>query len=361
MTTTRFRDDDNSLDEFYREVADAGLQPLWKLDGLLTERPDTMRAHLWSAKTLRQLAERAGDLVTLDRGGERRALALAHPDLGGRPFATPTMWAAVQHLGPGEFASAHRHSPAAIRFVLQGSGVFTLVDGDPVRMEPGDLVLTPSYAWHEHHNPGAEPMIWFDGLDLPLVTGLDAVFLEQGPREQTAYEPVPVSRSEQVYGTAGLGPVSELAVGAARQHRHSPLLAYRRVDTDRALDGLLRAHGGPAAAVRYLDPLTGRDIMPTLRAEMHRLLPGRRTATTRTVGSGIWVVYQGAGASVINGVRYEWGVGDVFVVPSWAMVDHEAYDPADLFLLSDGPVLEAVGLARTETLPEQQRVTSPVA
>jgi gentisate 1,2-dioxygenase len=364
MVTTRFTaDDDGDLDALYQDVAEADLQPLWLLKGLLPEQPNSMRPHVWRAKTLRHLAERAGDLVGIDRGGDRRVLGLAHPDLGGLPFATRTLWGAVQYLGPGELAPAHRHSPSAVRFVLEGSGVFTLVNGDPVRMEPGDLVLTPSYAWHEHHNPGDEPMIWFDGLDLPLIGNLDAVFFENGSDELTAYDEVPVSRSEQLHGTAGLRPLHTDPSLAQQpgEHRHSPLMTYRWVDTDRALDTMLAATGARAAAMRYVDPLTGRDMMPTLRGEMHRLLPGHRTPTTRTVGSGIWVVHRGTGASVVNGVRYEWGAGDILVTPSWAAVDHEATERADLFLLSDGPVIEAVGLARTETLPHRQTVTDTVS
>ncbi len=130
-------------------------------------------------------------MIGIDRGGDRRVLSLSHPDLGGLPFATHTLWGAVQFLGGGELAPAHRHSPAALRFVLEGSGVWTLVNGDPIRMAPGDLVLTPSWTWHEHHNPGPGPMIWFDGLDVPLVRNLDAVFFEPGGDEPSRYEPAP--------------------------------------------------------------------------------------------------------------------------------------------------------------------------
>lgn len=363
MATTRFHaSEDPELDALYADVAEADLQPLWLQGNLLPTAPNRLTPHLWRWKTLKHLAERSGDLVGIDRGGDRRVLALAHPDLQGRPFTTHTMWGAVQYLGAGELAPAHRHSPAAIRFVLEGSGVWTLVNGDPILMEPGDLVLTPSYNWHEHHNPGATPMIWFDGLDLPLVENLNAVFFEPGPEDLSPYETVELSRSEQHYGGAGLSPLMPSV--AAPEHpasgRHSPLMTYRWTHTDRALDAIL-ATGADTAAVRFTDPTSGRDIMPTLRGEMHRLTPGYRTPSTRTVGSGIWVVYRGAGATVVDGVRYEWSDGDVLVVPSWAAVDHEATEPADLFLLSDGPVVEAVGLGRVETLPEHQPVTNRTA
>ena len=188
MVTARFHDDTPDVDGLYADLAAADLQPLWTQPGLLTRTPNRLRPHIWRWKTLRDLAERSGNLVGIDRGGDRRVLSLSHPDLGGLPFATHTLWGAVQFLGAGELAPAHRHTPAALRFVLEGSGVWTLVNGDAVHMAPGDLILTPSWTWHEHHNPGTEPMIWFDGLDLPLVQSLDAIFFEPGSEELTGYE-----------------------------------------------------------------------------------------------------------------------------------------------------------------------------
>jgi gentisate 1,2-dioxygenase len=356
MATTRFHDDAPQVDVLYADLAAADLQPLWLQRGLLPRAPSRLAPHIWRWKALRGLAERSGDLIGIDRGGDRRVLSLAHPDLGGLPFATHTLWGAVQFLGGGELAPAHRHTPAALRFVLEGSGVWTLVNGDPVHMAPGDLILTPSWAWHEHHNPGTEPMIWFDGLDLPLVRNLDAVFFEPGGEEPNPYQPRLASRSEDRYGSAGLLPaVDETAtVEDPVSGRSSRLLAYRWPAVDAALSRLIRSTGQRTASVRYADPATGRDIMPTLRAELHRVLAGHRTRTTRTVGSAIWVAYRGSGATVVDGRRFRWTAGDVLVTPSWAAVDHEADEDADLFLLSDWPALEALGLARTEEAQQQQ-------
>lgn len=363
MATNRFTSPDSDLDKLYEDLAREDVQPLWTQHGLLPASPDGLRPHLWRGTTLRTLAERAGDLVGIDRGGDRRVISLAHPDLGGQPFATHTLWAALQYLKGGELAPAHRHSPAALRFVLEGEGVWTLVNGDPLAMGPGDLVLTPSYTWHEHHNPGDQPMIWFDGLDLPLVRNLDAIFFEPGPAELSPYDPVAKSASENRYGAAGLlplAPTDSRQVEAPASGIHSRLLAYRWADTDAALSRLLTGDGttGGHASIRFADPATGRDIMPTMRAEMHRVAAGARTPTTRTVGSSVWVVYRGSGSSVIDGVRYSWREGDMFVVPSWAPADHAAAADADLFVLSDGPVIEALGLGRTETLGGGQQVTA---
>jgi gentisate 1,2-dioxygenase len=356
MATTRFHDGAQDIDGLYADLAGADLQPLWTQHGLLPRTPDLLTPHIWRWKTLRDLAERSGDLVGIDRGGDRRVLSLSHPDLGGLPFATHTLWGAVQFLRGGELAPAHRHTPAALRFVLEGTGVWTLVNGDPVHMAPGDLVLTPSWAWHSHHNPGTEPMIWFDGLDLPLVRGLNAVFFEPGSEELSGYEPVPESRSEDLYGGAGLLPAGEQTAADQASGGSSRLLAYRWPAVDAALSRLINASGQRAARVRYADPVTGQDVMPTVRAEMHRVLAGHRTPTTRTAGSGIWVAYRGSGATVIDGRRFRWTAGDMFVTPSWAAVDHEATDDADLFLFSDAPTLEALGLARTEQSARQDTI-----
>jgi gentisate 1,2-dioxygenase len=355
MATSRFHDDAADVDGLYADMAAADLQPLWTQHGLLPLTPDRLSPHIWRWKTLRELAERSGELIGISRGGDRRVISLSHPDLGGLPFATHTLWGAVQFLRGGELAPAHRHTPAALRFVLEGSGVWTLVNGDPLHMAPGDLVLTPSWTWHEHHNPGTEPMIWFDGLDLPLVRNLDAVFFEPGGEELSRYEPARVSRSENLYSVPGLLPASEVTASVTdpASGRSSRLLAYRWAATDAALSRLIEASGGREARIRYADPESGRDIMPTLRAELYRVLAGHRTQTVRAAGSGVWVVYRGSGATVIDGRRYHWTAGDMFVTPSWAAVDHEAADDADLFLLSDGVVLDALGLGRTQELPRQ--------
>jgi gentisate 1,2-dioxygenase len=315
--------------------------------------PET-RAWLWQWKTLRALAERAGELIAIDRGGDRRVLSLSNPGLGGQPFATPTLWGAVQYLGPGESAPGHRHTPGAIRFVLEGEGVYTMVDGDACDMRPGDLILTPNWTWHDHNNRWDAPMIWFDGLDLPFVAGLEAVFFELYPVEELQPVTGEHNRSTRLFGGRGL-----LPLGAREQgRRHSPLLVYRREDTDAALAALLAEQDGPLVALEYVNPATGGPALPTMSCEMHRLLPGGRTTPVRRVGSAVVVVYAGAGTSVIDGQRFEWSTGDMFVIPSWGAVDHQASEPADLFVITDRPILEAFGLYREVALDGEQEVTS---
>lgn len=354
MTSTV--DETVALDRFYGDVAAADLQPLWtQTRDLMTPSPRGGGVpYLWRWDTLRALAERSGDLIPVERGGERRVLALANPGLGGLPYATSTLWGAVQFLGAGETAPAHRHSPGAVRFVMQGEGVWTAVDGDACPMAPGDLVLTPGHAWHEHHNPGAGTMIWFDGLDLPMVSALDAVFFEPGSELPSGAASPSRSVGEQLHGHPGLR-----AEGVPTVPGRSPLSVYRRAHTDAALADLAAARPeDPLVSVVFSDPATGRDVLPTMRCRMERLRPGARTSSRRSVGSSVRVVYSGHGRTVVDGRAFDWGPGDMITVPSWAAVDHEAGEPADVFVLSDAPVIEALRLARTEVLDAPQPVTT---
>jgi len=342
--------------ELYAAMGDANIQALWtQAADLMPQQPKPHAVPwLWRWETVLALAARAGQVVAVGRGGERRALALANPGLGGLPFATATLWGAMQYLNARESAPAHRHSAAAIRFVLQGHGVWTTVNGEPCPMSRGDLVLTPSMTWHEHHSGADEPMVWFDGLDLPVVKALDASFFELAGEEyldQMGVGPTQ-ARSAAIYAHPGLLPDV-----VPDSDRHSPLTVYQWKHTDRALAELAAATGRGDVELRFADPVHGRDALPTMRCAMRRLAPGTRTPTTRTVGSSLLVVFSGRGRTVVDGVGFDWGPGDVLALPSWCAADHEAAEPADLFVLSDAPVLEALRLDRTEVLKEPQQVT----
>jgi gentisate 1,2-dioxygenase len=339
-------------DEFCGALAAHDLQALWSLQRKIM--PDvpipSTRPWLWKWDTVFPLARRAGEIITIERGGDRRVLALANPGLNGLPFTSTTLWGAVQYLGPGETAPAHRHTPSAIRFVMAGSGVYTTVDGDACEMEPGDLILTPNWKWHDHNNYGDEPMVWFDGLDLPLMVTLESIFFENHPDLQ---QPVRGhGLSEQLYTGPGVAPA-----GAERDPRNSPLLRYSWANTERQLEELRRSEDGPEVTVEYLNPVTGGPAIRTFSNEMKRIVPGAKTSTRRTTGSSVHVVFQGAGRTVIDGMAFDWGPGDVFVVPSWAAVDHEATEQADHFVISDRPVLEAFRLYKLEVVEGGQEIT----
>ena len=349
MATRRFAATDPELDVLYKQLAEGHLQPLWELKGLLTREPVVRGVpHRWAGADLRELGAMAGDLVPVDRGGDRRVLACCNPGLDCAPYAVSTLWAAVQYLRGHEVAPAHRHTPAALRFIVEGEGVWTLVDGDPLHMGTGDLVLTPSWTFHEHHNPGDRPMIWMDVLDLPVVAALDAVFFEEGPSEEADTSIAVRSAAEGWYGGGpGLVPVDGPALPAHR----SPLLAYRWADTERALVAQLGTSGSDHARLRYSDPVRGGDVMPTMRCEIERVRIGSTSSTTRQTGGRVACVLHGTGRVRIGEQTYEVEPGDILAIPSWSPWSVHATEEIDLFSTSDAPVLEALGLFRSETLP----------
>jgi gentisate 1,2-dioxygenase len=354
-----------ALEELYRGFEKELLVPLWTEIGDLMPVHPRSRAvpHIWRWEKLHELAGRAGELVPVGRGGERRAIALANPGLGGRPFATPTLWAAIQYLMPGEDAPEHRHTQHAFRFVIDGEGVWTVVGGDPVAMRRGDFLPQAGWNWHAHHNATAEPMAWIDGLDIPLQYITDAQFFELGRDEISDAEKTtpPLSRAERLWGHPGLRPVAPASMPRAPG---SPLLAYRWEHTDRALTDQLAlerdGYGGIVepghAAVRYTNPATGGDVLPTIRAEMHRIVRGAQTSPVRETGSSVYAVFDGSGTVTVGGMTWTVTRGDLFVVPSWQPFSAKSEAGAtdsdrntlDLFRFSDSPVFEALGLDRTD-------------
>ncbi|MFC8084238.1 cupin domain-containing protein [Streptomyces sp. NPDC057340] len=352
-----------ALEQLYRGFEQELLVPLWTEIGDLMPAHPRSRAvpHLWRWERLRELAAQAGDLVPVGRGGERRAIALANPSLGGRPFATPTLWAAIQYLMPGEDAPEHRHTQHAFRFVVEGSGVWTVVGGDPVPMNRGDFLPQAGWNWHAHHNATSEPMAWIDGLDIPFQYLTEAQFFEFGRDEISDAERITPerSRSERLWAHPGLRPLS-----ATPATPGSPLLAYKWEYTDAALaDQLLlekEGYGGTVepghAAVRYSNPHDGSDVLPTVRAEFHRIVRGAETAPVRETGSSVYQVFDGSGTVTVGGRSWTVGRGDLFVVPSWepfsarsesGTTDSDA-GALDLFRFSDAPVFEALRLDRTQ-------------
>jgi gentisate 1,2-dioxygenase len=349
-----------ALEALYRGFETELLVPLWtEIGDLMPQHPRSKAMpHLWRWDRLLELAGEAGRIVPVGRGGERRAIALANPGLGGRPFATPTLWAAIQYLMPGENAPEHRHTQHAFRFVVEGEGVWTVVNGDPVRMSRGDFLPQAGWNWHSHHNAATAPMAWIDGLDIPFSYLTESQFFEFG-RERVASSEMGTpdrSRSERLWGHPGLRPLSQPESPSA-----TPLLAYRWVDTDRALADQLaleaEGHAGTVspghAAVRFTNPSTGRDVLPTIRTEMHRIKSGASTLKRQEVGSSVFQVFEGSGTVKVG--EREWSVkrGDMFVVPSWAPFSAQC-DPAhtclDLFRFSDSPIFEALNGHRATTI-----------
>lgn len=345
-------EEERRLEQLYADFKSGHMIPLWtEIGDLMPPEPRPAAVpHLWRWRELLPLAEQAGELVPVGRGGERRAISLANPGLGGRPYATPTLWCAIQYLGGHEVAPEHRHSQNAFRFVVEGEGVWTVVNGDPVRMSRGDFLLTPGWNFHGHHNETDQPMAWIDGLDIPFVHYTDTSFFEFGIDRVTDDATPDVSRSERLWSNPGLRPLSGL-----RNTVSSPIGAYRWEYTDRALTEQLAIEdeGYPAtveqghAAVRFINPTTGGDVMPTIRAQFHRLRAGTETRKRREVGSSVYQVFEGRGYAIVGDQTYEVETGDIFVVPSWAPFQLQAETQFDLFEFGDQPIIESLQFQRT--------------
>ena len=319
---------------------------LWELASQMTAHPMPKAVpHIWRWSDVQPIVDESTAVVPM--GEERRALQLFNPGLDGRWATTNTLIGAVQVILPGEVARAHRHTPTAIRFIMQGEGAYTDVDGERIPMSPGDLVLTPSWAWHDHGNAGGEPVIWLDGLDIPLVQSLEAMFFQMYETPQ-----VPLTRghgaSRRLHGQANVAPT-----WVRERPASSPLLVYTWQDTLKALNDLRDEEGDPfdGIALQYTHPQTGGPVLPTMACCIQLICPGESLKAQRHTGSAVYYVAQGQGRTVIDGKAFAWRRGDVLALPSWALHEHANTSPAEdaiLFSIQDRPILEALNLYREE-------------
>jgi len=302
-----------------------------------------MRPWHWRAPDLDRLLDLIGARLRLERGGMRRTLRLANPGLA---FGTtPSFWASIQYIHPGEIASTHRHAANALRFVMQGSGTETTVDGELYVMNQGDLVLTPGWRWHDHENVSPRPMVWLDVLDISLVRALDAQFFEDGG---TARQPLSAQpqRAARQFGSFMMRPVDARPICRA-----SPALAYPWAQALGALEAAAALEPDPFddTILEYQNPLTGGPAMPTLGVRLQMLRPGAETRPHRHTGSALYHAVAGRGSMTIDDQRFDWGPGDFIALPSWAKHSHanaSSTEPAILFQVNDAPVLHALDLYR---------------
>lgn len=340
---------DERRKQYYADLEGLQMGPLWAVlcRTLTREPPKRETPQIWRWADVRPQLLRAGELVTTEEA-ERRVLMFLNPGNPARIGATATLYAAMQLLLPGESARAHRHSPAAIRFIVEGNGAFTCVDGEKVSMLPGDLVLTPPQVWHDHGNEGDEPVMWLDGLDIPLLLSLQCMFFEEY-EGTTQPAMMPPQRSEKLYGQC-LFPVGEEAAAKS----HSPVWTYRWSVAREALSALQKSSEADACdghLLKYVNPVTGGEVLATMGCRLQLLTAGRMTRPHRHTASAVYHVAEGRGRSILAGETFEWAQGDTFAVPIWCPHQHLAVDQdAVLFSLTDEPVLRAVGQYREEAL-----------
>lgn len=331
----------------YEEIGQLGAAPLWQYQhDLFPAQPKSKAVpYLWRYAALRPYLLHFTQTLSLQQA-ERRVLMLVNPGLQEPPATVNSLYAGIQIIMPGETAKAHRHTSAAFRFIIEGAGAYTTVNGERVFMHPGDLLLTPGWHWHDHAHEGEGPMIWLDGLDFPLVNMLDAGFFElYSERMQPTTKPDDFSSKQFLHGR--LNPVWERP-----QSQNSPIGNYLWSETEKAFAGIAdNATGSESDGImlEYTNPFTGGSVMPTIGCCIARLRPGFHGKVRRHTPSTVYHVVRGEGVTIVDGKQLEWHEKDVFAVPGWTSYEHinsSHSSDAVLFAFSDEPVLRALGLYR---------------
>lgn len=318
-------------------LAEHNLNGHWRRE----EARQEFKPFIWKWDEIRAGLLKACDLVPMDSTG-RRTIQLRNPSMGNRMSNSIHM--SVQCVLPGEIAKAHRHTAAAIRFVIQGvEGAYTVVEGEPVPMREGDFITTPSWTYHDHYNEGPEPVMWLDGLDVRL-TSIGKMLGNEFDQDQQP-RVRPVGFSSKVYGAA--------KPTWLKSEHPTPPFRYPWEETQATLDALKESEeADPYNGIHltYTHPLTGGPTLPTFACEISLFTPKLKTQTHRHISTTIYQVFRGRGATVVDGERLEWSQGDIFVVPPWTWHSHENLSQQDaiLFSMNDWPALQALGLYREE-------------
>jgi gentisate 1,2-dioxygenase len=309
-----------TLDTLYAAAGGLNFTPGWipRKEPILwgEPRPKFAPAH-WAYEDAKAGLDAAGRLIDVTLA-ERRNLVMRNPAPGANFETTRTLVCAYQMILPGEVAPSHRHSSHALRVIIDGKGSFSIVNGQKMPMETGDVVLTPGWCWHGHGHDGSEPAYWFDGLDVPLTHLLEPMFYQEHPQKYEKVERV-VTRSP---------------------------FRFTREDMARGLDtAATDADGFHGARITLAAP-----EMPPMGLSMERLPSGTKTRPYRTTANTIFHVAEGTGESTVGDKRFSWRRGDTFVAPCWHAISHRAESDAQLFVLSDEPLLRFSNYYRFEAM-----------
>jgi gentisate 1,2-dioxygenase len=341
-------EDTPELEAYYNELGELDSYALWTVANAIEpwEPKPTSIPTIWPYARMRGHVLKALDLVTAEKAA-RRVIALENPGRKGSNACVGWLYTGLQVMRPGEFTSAHNHSSSALRFIMEGAGAYTVVDGHKVTLGAGDFVITPNGTWHDHGvNPDGKTSIWQDGLDLLMVGTLDAHFYAVHP-EIVQKPNYPLEDSPMTYGGPGLMPAGE-----SWSKPYSPLLKYEWGPTYETLQRFAKvSDGSPYDGIKmnYTNPATGGPVMKTMGASMQFLRPGEKLKAHRHTGSLVYNVAKGSGSTIINGKRFDWTKNDIFVIPSWAWYEHangSASEDAVLFSFHDIPTMDALGLYR---------------
>jgi gentisate 1,2-dioxygenase len=330
-------------EEFTKRLAMKNAAPLWNVLGEIVPPEPTPACvpALWRYEDIRPLVMEAGRLITAHEA-ERRVLMLENPGLPGASRITQSLYAGLQLILPGEIAPSHRHTASALRLVIEGHGAYTAVDGERTTMEPGDFILTPSWTYHDHGNPGSTPVVWMDGLDIPIVNMFDTSFAEHHPNQT---QPIEREEGDSLvrYG-ANLLPLEYRS-----ERKSSPMFTYPYARSRETLERMYRngpVHACHGIKMQFVNPVTGGYPIPTIAAFLQMLPAGFTGAPYRSTDATVYYVVEGRGTSHVGDASLTWQGRDIFVVPSWHTVSHRVQEDVVLFSFSDRPVQKALGLWR---------------
>jgi gentisate 1,2-dioxygenase len=332
---------------FYREINEINLTPLWEsLHSLVPKEPKSPCVpHLWRYSEIRPFLKRSGEIISAEEA-VRRVLVLENPALRGQSAITQSLYAGLQLILPGEVAPSHRHVQSALRFIVDGKGAYTSVNGERTTMHPGDFIITPSWGWHDHGNEGiegvAEPVVWLDGLDIPMIRFFDAGFAENSD-EKSQKVSAPEGNSYARFG------YNMVPVKHSHTSSTSPIFSYPYARSREALYTLERQEAvdpWQGYKLRYTNPLTGGYPMPTIATFLQLLPKGFKGKTHRTTDGTIYNVVEGKGIAHIGDQSFAFEPKDIFVVPSWAPLRLDAEAETVLFSYSDRPVQDAISVLR---------------
>ncbi|MFZ2737889.1 MAG: gentisate 1,2-dioxygenase [Burkholderiaceae bacterium] len=338
--------------QLYQDMSPHHLTPLWEvLHALVPARPTTPCVPaLWRYQDIRPYLMRSGDVISAEEA-VRRVLILENPALRAQSAITQSLYAGLQLILPGEIAPSHRHTQSALRFIVEGSGAYTAVDGERTTMHPGDFIITPSWTWHDHGNEASEPVVWLDGLDIPMLSFFDAGFAENNSdASQAVYRAEGTSLAR--YGN-NMAPVR----GDAPFNATSPIFNYPYARSREALHQLERnteLDPWDGFKLRYVNPLTGGSPMPTMGTFMQRLPSGFDGKPYRQTDGTVFSVVEGSGTALIetptSSLRLDFSALDHFVLPSWHTMRLQSTGGCVLFSFSDRPVHQALGFHKEERI-----------
>jgi len=328
--------------DYVQDLRDLNLVPLWpSLRSVLPPKIPTRQTQPthWPYKTLKPLLLKAGELTPIEKA-ERRVLVLANPGHGLEKMqASAAMYLGMQLLMPDEWAPSHRHTPNAVRMIVEGEGAYTTVDGEKCPMSRGDLILTPTGLWHEHGHDGTDPVIWLDVLDLPLVYYMEASYHVNGDRQD-----VHVGRGDKQYAHGGLVPTHVFE----RSHKAYPMLRYPWTEAKAALQTLATDNPGlEQVQVTYTNPETGSDAENILGFYALMLRPGQSLRLPARSPAQVFHVIEGEVQADIVGSHFHLVEADTCCAPGYEAVtltNLQTDQPTFVFIADESPLHRKLGV-----------------